>query len=502
MPLTYGASFLLDQTFPEDGIFFRVITQAPPPSAVIPQGIVAAGFRGPWGPLRTPVVLNSQADVDVVFGQGGTTNILREAFNGYASQVIGYRLGGMTGTAPIAASFTVALSTAGQGVIVPLAYVGSRGSTFAFTVKDSLIDSTKREFAVYEGTTLRAVILFDKAPTDVGGSGESGSLMRAINASGSPWLGVASLGSPAPADSSLLAVANNLTAPTVVGTDPDVAGADFTQMQNDLQPVAFNTLCIDTNDLATLLSFSTYAMSQESLGKRFFFVGAEGTGVARSTRKADAIALNSYRTVYFGNGYMSGVTNKDGIYGAAQLAGRIASLPIGQGITGLPILGATAVLDPPATIYDYRDMITHAMLVATVEATGQVVWGEGVTTFITPDTDHPASYGYVEVVRVYDYLQDAIYAAWKPLLNRGNNTPRRRRLLLAAANNVIASLANNESLIGAIIIEDPLNPPQGRRAWFRLGALAAQPLEQAYVTLVVDFDVTTAGQAAPGVVAV
>src|SRR5438132_4039325 len=134
MPLTYGASFLLGQTFPEDGVFFRVTTQAPPPAGVVPQGIAAVLFRSSWGPLGSaplasgggPVALVLPSDIDIMFGSAGsgTTDMLREAFKGGAQTVVAHRLG----SGGTAASFSLNLTAGGAAITIPLRYVGVRGS--------------------------------------------------------------------------------------------------------------------------------------------------------------------------------------------------------------------------------------------------------------------------------------------------------------------------------------------------------------------------------------
>lgn len=473
-----GAIFQLGQTFPEEGVFFRVTNSGPPPLGIVPQGIAAIVGRFEWGDLNTPTALTSDAETASSFGSGTIgADLVHEAWAGQPLQVVVVR----QGAGGTAASFSLKLVDGTTvAVTIPVKYAGLRGNGFMQTLQDSLIDATKRVWSLYEGATLLQSVTFAKAPTTGGGKGEPGALVAAINASNSPWVGTAVLVGT-PADSSTLQTVATAAAPGTAGTSATVDGSALSNALATLTTVAFNTLAVDVEDTTSFAVIQAWADYQATQGQRFLAFVGEPTSVDRATRLTDAAALNDFRMVYVANGYVTSAGNRDGARAAARAAGAVAGLDLTESLTHQVVTGALSVLDPLVQITDYRTALGDGALAFRTNPAGQVWFGLDQNTYITSDANHHAGWGEIDVVRIYDGLQDQIYAAWAPL--RVHNDPAGRIAAMNLASRIIANFIKQELLVSGSIIEDPDHLPELRNAWFVLTAQVDYQLAGLYVTM-------------------
>src|SRR5688572_18929908 len=156
-----GAIFTLGLEPPRPGVYVRRVNIGEPIPVPAFQGIVAALFTADWGPLGSVVEIVNPQQVNDVFGTGAGTDIPREALRGGALKVKAYRLGTGGAKADIDLNDTTAVTPVAV-VTLTAKYVGSRGTGFKVALADSLIDSTKRELKLYDGSTLIEVIPFTK----------------------------------------------------------------------------------------------------------------------------------------------------------------------------------------------------------------------------------------------------------------------------------------------------------------------------------------------------
>ncbi|MCL6597942.1 MAG: phage tail sheath family protein [Alicyclobacillus macrosporangiidus] len=467
-----GETFAPGEQKVRPGVYVRV-TNTTPPSLGQPQGIVAVLFRSSWGPLGQVQTLNSETDVTNVFGSGGTTDALVQAFRGGANSVKGYRLG--TGGAAATLVLKDTNTTPADVVTLTMKGIGVRGNNFTATVRDSLTDTSQRELLLYEGTTLRQKFTFAK------GTGEPQALTDAVNNSGSAWITATK---QADGNGTLAAISQQAFAG---GTDPTVTTADYSTALDAIAPIAWDVLAIDSEDPSVHTTVQSYIDTQRNNGKRVQAVVGEPTSVDLATRQSDAKALNDFAMIYVLNGFTdSDGTTIEGYKAAARVAGMVASAPITASLTHAVVDGATDIVGALANS-DIEASIQSGAIVFTLNSQGAVQIEYGINTYVTPDADHDDGWKKIRRVRTRDYLMDQIVAAWDPLVGKVNNDANGRATLIAAAQGVINQMIRDGALLDGTVSEDKNNPPSGDSAWFVTAVDDLDSAEKIYDTFAFRF---------------
>jgi len=459
-----GATFLPGEVKIRPGVYVRITNVGEQPDA--DQGAVAAVFRASWGPLGQPQVLESLSAVDEVYGTGGTTDVAREAFRGGARRVVVFRLG--SGGSKASATLQDASGT--DVVRIEAKYEGTRGNSLQVTVRDSLADASKRELLVYEGTTLRQIVQFER------GSNEPQALVDAVAASGSTWITATKL-----ADGDGTAAAVNQQALTG-GTDPTVTGEDYSTALAALETADWDVLAVDSHDTAIHTTVAAYIARVRDEGKRVMAVIGEPTAVPLLTRIQNAKAINHPAIVYVGNGFVgTDGAAREGYLAAARVAGMIAAAPITSSLTHAQVAGAVDLVGP-LTTPEIEQALQSGVLVFSRSARGGVQIEQGITTFVTPGDELDAGWRKIRRVRTRDALMARIVAAAEGLLGRVNNDADGRATLIAAMQGVVNAMVAEGALLGGTVAEDTSNPPQGDSAWFTVAVDDLDSAERVYIT--------------------
>src|SRR5690606_8949812 len=320
-----GSVFQVGEQKIRPGVYVRVTNIGEPPEAIIPQGIVAALFRASWGPLGEVTYLESADAVTNTYGVDGAVDMVLEAFRGGCRRVVAYRLGsgGQKATVDLRDS-------EGANVVTLIAkYEGARGNNFSVSIRDSLVDDTKRELLLYEEAALRQTITFAK------GSGEPQALVDAIAASNSPYITAIKSAD----GSGILAPTTQL--PLTGGEDPTVNGESYSDGLLAIEAIDWNVLCVDAEDPVTHAVVQTYIDRVRNEGKRVLGVVGEPTSVPLATRLANARAFNDPAIIYVANGFKGadGVA-REGYKAAARVAGMVAAAQITESLTHYVVRGA------------------------------------------------------------------------------------------------------------------------------------------------------------------
>lgn len=448
------------------GVYVRVTNIGEPPEAIVPQGIVAALFRASWGPLGEVTYLESADAVTNTYGVDGTIDTALEAFRGGCRRVVAYRLG----SGGQKAAVNLQDSEGANVVTLTAKYEGARGNNFSVSVRDSLVDDTKRELLLYEGATLRQTITFAK------GSGEPQALVDAIAASNSPYITAVKSAD----GSGMLAPTTQL--PLTGGEDPTVNGESYSAGLSAIEAIDWNVLCVDAEDPVTHAVVQTYIDRVRNEGKRVLGVVGEPTSVPLATRLANARAFNDPAIIYVANGFKGsdGVT-REGYKAAARVAGMVAAAQITESLTHYVVRGATELVGA-LTNAEIEQAINSGALVFTMSAQKQVHIEYGINTFITVTADMDAGWKKIRRVRTRDNLMDRIAATWDPLIGKINNSPDGRATLIAAAQGIINRMIAEGALLQGSIFEDPNNPPVGDSAWFVVQVDDLDSAEKVYIT--------------------
>lgn len=461
-----GSVFQVGEQKIRPGVYVRVTNIGEPPEAIVPQGVVAALFRASWGPLGEVTYLESADAVTNTYGVDGTIDTALEAFRGGCRRVVAYRLG----SGGQKAAVNLQDSEGANVVTLTAKYEGARGNNFSVSVRDSLVDDTKRELLLYEGATLRQTITFAK------GSGEPQALVDAIAASNSPYITAVKSAD----GSGMLAPTTQL--PLTGGEDPTVNGESYSAGLSAIEAIDWNVLCVDAEDPVTHAVVQTYIDRVRNEGKRVLGVVGEPTSVPLATRLANARAFNDPAIIYVANGFkgVDGVA-REGYKAAARVAGMVAAAQITESLTHYVVRGATELVGA-LTNAEIEQAINSGALVFTMSAQKQVHIEYGINTFITVTADMDAGWKKIRRVRTRDNLMDRIAATWDPLIGKINNSPDGRATLIAAAQGIINRMIAEGALLQGSIFEDPNNPPVGDSAWFVVQVDDLDSAEKVYIT--------------------
>jgi hypothetical protein len=461
-----GSVFQVGEQKIRPGVYVRVTNIGEPPEAIIPQGIVAALFRASWGPLGEVSYLESADAVTNTYGVDGTIDTALEAFRGGCRRVVAYRLGSGGQKAIVNLQ-----DSEGADVVALIAkYEGARGNNFSVSVRDSLVDDTKRELLLYEGATLRQTITFAR------GSGEPQALVDAIAVSNSPYITAIKSAD----GSGILAPTTQL--PLTGGEDPTVNGESYSDGLVAIEAIDWNVLAVDSEDPVTHAVVQTYIDRVRNEGKRVLGVVGEPTSENLATRLANARAFNDPAIIYVANGFKGsdGVT-REGYKAAARVAGMAAAAQITESLTHYVVRGATELIGA-LTNAEIEQAINSGALVFTMSAQKQVHIEYGINTFITVTADMDAGWKKIRRVRTRDNLMDRIAATWDPLIGKINNSPDGRATLIASAQGIINRMIAEGALLQGSIFEDPNNPPVGDSAWFVVQVDDLDSAEKVYIT--------------------
>lgn len=460
-----GESFKLGEQKVRPGTYVRITNTGEPPIQDGAQGIAGAIIKANWGPLNEVVSLEASDEVSRKFGNGQGAEVLRELFRGGSREVKAIRVGKSGAEATVTLKDTVA-DTPADVVKLSTKYPTSRD--FNVTVRDALGDDTMRELLVYEGAELLETVSFAK------GEAEPDNVTDAVNAN-SQYL---SATKEADGNGTLAAISNQeLTG----GSDPEVTGEDYTDAASVLETEEWNIVVTDTEDFAVLTALKTYVDRLRDEGKRVMGVFGEPTSVDFEERKSNSQSFNDPAVVYVGNGFESSAGIVEGARAAARAAGEVLRSNYTSSLTH-HVLGDAVDVVGKLTNRQIEQAINAGMLVFTQNATGQVQFEYGITTFTTPTADLDAGWKKIRRVRTRDTLIDRVVRTIDPLIGQLNNSEDGRATVISVINGIINQMVAEGGLLGGQASLDESQQPVGDSAWFKVEVDDLDSLEKAYFT--------------------
>lgn len=463
--------FTIGETMPRPGVYFREVNGGGVDLLGARNGVVAVAFKANWGPLGEIVTLTDPSEIYGYFGDdsvaGSNVAILEKIFLGGASIIKAIRVG----TGGTKAAHVLKDTTEGAPVSVvnlTAKYAGTRPLTI--TIKDSLAVTTLRECIIYSGTKELMKVTFAK------GAGEVDALVAAINnATGS----IVTATKAAAGNGVLAAVTQAVF--TTAGASPTIAANDYDAAFNLLESAVWNTLCVDTNDVAVHALVKAFINRANDSGLMGIAVIGEPTSVAYATRKTNAAAFNSVNVVYVLNGFKIGSTTYEGFDAAAVLAGLLAYLPANDSPTHKVIPGATEIVGP-LTHTEIVECLASGAIVFTVSASGAVWIEQGINTLITLGANQDAGWKKIRRTKTRFELIQRILENSEGIIGNAGNDSNGRATFIAIANGVIGQMIAENKLLSGSVYEDPSNPAKGDSAWFVVEVLDLDSIEKVYIT--------------------
>lgn len=457
--------FTIGETKARPGVYTRYENAGGPQLAGAVNGIGAAVIKANWGPLNQLIELDGANAVAPVFGTALTVDTITEMFTGGCSKVKAVR----AGTGGTAATIKLKDSAAVDAVTITAKYVGDRA--FSVTVRDSLLNTEKRECIIYAGTTEFEKVEFAKGAV---GLGEPAAIVAAFANSKNFTATKAADGSKLLAEIAQSAM--------TAGTSPNVTTAEYSAAFNILEAGKWNVLCVDTEETTVHALIQPFIQRIYLAGATSMACVAETKAVELETRMTHAAAFNDEKMHYVLNpAYDASGKLYDGYKLAARIGGMIAAVASNTSLTHTVVNGFTTIAEP-LTNSQIEKALAKGCLVLTVNASDQIWIESAINTLITPSGNQDAGWKKIRRTKTRFELMDRIVATTDPLIGKVNNDSDGRATFIAAAQGVVNAMIGEKKLLpGGMVYEDQQNPPAGDSAWFIIAADDIDSIEKGYL---------------------
>lgn len=458
-----GVFFTAGEKKKRAGVYQRYTNNIGTVYAGASDGVVAAIISSTWGALNEVVTIDNAAQAVELFGTSGNAYIINEIFAGGASQVRVVRVGtgGTQATANIKDTSDV------EAIKITAKCVGTRA--FSYAIRAVVGDDTMQEFVLLEGGRVIEKFAFSKADgiNELINKGKESKYLKFEIAAESTAGALAAIGETA------------MTA----GTNPTVETSGYSDALIKLEPFTYNTLCVDSNDVAVHALVAAYMTRTYQNGKTGIAVIGEPISVDFETRKNNAKSYNDYKVVYVGGGWYSASDELiDGYRAAARMAGMIAQIPSNQSLTHKVIANA----DRPAemlTNAQYESSIDNGMLTFSQAPSGAVWIENGINTLVNPTGEDDEGWKKIKRTKIRFEVMDRINNVIAPLIGTVNNDADGRAAVIQNAQGVLNTMVAEKKLMpGATVTEDAENVPASDSAWFVVVADDIDALEKVYFT--------------------
>lgn len=462
-----AATYNLGETKIRPGVYRRYEKSGTSLVASAIYGIFAIPVQASFGPLGA-VTAHSDADtLKQLYGTNGTVDAALSLFDGGATKVYVYRLGtgGSKGT------LTLKDTAEGAADVVTLQTRYETDKAYSVTIREKLTDDARKEFLVYDGTTLLETLEF------VANGEEVASLVEVVNKNSTYFTAT----KVADGNKTVAAVANtDITA----GTAPTVTNDDYSTAFDAFEAYKWNMLVLDTvsTDVQAVAAayvdriFETGALGVVALGE-------PAKTVTFADRLAHAKAFNSEKVIYLGSGYKtSDDVEVDGYLAIATQAGIIGSTESNKSVTHMVIPNAVDTLEALKNS-QYEDAILNGMLLLSVNDEGQVWFDSAINTLVTPNENQDDGWKKIRRTSTRFELFDRIDRTLAPLIGKINCDSNGIADVVSAAQKVIDAMVQEKKLqLGAKFAENTAIPYAGDYAYFLIEALDYDSLEKIYLT--------------------
>lgn len=458
-----AGTYIIGEKKVRPGAYFNITKKSEGTTPDIISGIVACVFKSDFGPLGTVAELSSGEGYEKTFGTGGTTDTLKEAFNGGAVTLFAVRLGN-GGTA---ASVTLNDDSGEGAVKIAGNYPGAK--EFSVTVREKITDSTVKQCIIYSGNTEFENIEFDA------GENEAENLVKAFQQSSSF---TAQLVSDEKVSSKIAAILQYEFLP---GTDPETTVSDYSNAFTELESYEFNTICVDTNDIGVHLLMHSFIDRVYNAGKLIMGVVAEGSNVDYEKRLEHALSYNDYRMHYILNAHCCEADGEiDGYQTAARIAGMIAAVPSNKSLTHSVLNGVSRLLERLTN----TNIITAELsgcIVLSVNSDKQVWIDSAINTLVTPDEDRDAGWKKIRRVKTRFEMMRRVNIVADSLVGKVDNDSNGRKTILSQIQEVGTAMISEGKLVRFSCYEDEAFVSDGDEAFFRIDVVDKDSAEHIYL---------------------
>lgn len=463
-------TFTVGETKIRPGEYHRIENGGGIVAAGARNGIIAGVIQANWGPLNKVVEFDPSTSVKKIFGAGAgkTQGMIDTMFSGGATKGYFVRVG--TGGTAASVTLTDSATEAADVVTITAKYVGTRA--FTVTIRDSLVNTSKRECIIFDGTSEFEKVTFDKAAS----VGEAAALVAAFADSEN-----FTATKVADGNGTLKTVAQGAF---TAGTDPTVNTEAYSAALVELEPYAFNVICVDSDATAVHAVVEAFINRIYAAGLYPMTVLSVPKSVSNtlSVRMAQAAAFNNAKIIYVLNGGVDNEGNTiEGFMNAARIGGIIAAVPANQSVTHYVVSGYVS-LSEPLTNTQIEAALQSGCLVLTANSSGQVWIEQGINTLITPSGDEDAGWKKIRRVKTRFEMMQRIGDTVEALVGKVNNDTDGRAAIVAAGQGILDTMVAEKKISAGTMTEDDANPAKGDSAWFVIAADDLDSIEKFYLT--------------------
>lgn len=459
--------FRLGEEKVRPGTYFRITTNDKLTPEII-NGITAVIFRSDFGPLGEVTEISKDENYEDLFGTGGTTDAIREAFIGGALTVLAFRLG----TGGHSSEIALADKEGETCITLGTKYPGSK--SFTVTIRENIADETLKECVIYSGTKEVEKVTF------VAGEGEASSLATAITGTDGFVAKVA-------AGKEKSEIANVLQQQLTSGAEPTVTADSYQEAFTALEPYVYNTICVDTEDYAVHLMVQSYINRIFDNGSFVQAVVAETNKVDIKTRQKHAVAYDDEKMNYVLNAKLSiQGTVIDGYQTAARIAGMIGAVPCNQSLTHTVIENATELLEE-LTPAQMTKAETKGCIVLSKNARKQIWIDYAINTLINPTEDKDRGWKKIRRVKTrFEFLR-RVNTIVDDLVGKVDNDNNGRATVMSQIQGVGNSMIEEGKLNACTVSESSGYTADGDSAWFDIDVIDKDSMEHIYLTFLFRF---------------
>lgn len=441
------------------GTYFNLQKKEEEASFGAVDGITAVLFKSSFGPLGTVTVLPAKDRYKDIYGDGGTTDVLREAFYGGVSKILAVRVG--NGGKAGAASLSCDTGT----VEIAAKYPGA--ANFSVTVREKLANTTQKECIVYlEGMEFEKV-------TFTAGENEAESLEKAFAASNNFSVTVNG------ASGAISAVSQT---PFSGGEDPKCTNADYSAALTEVEKYYFNSICVDTADASVHALVAAFLDRIFQSGRFAIAVFAPAQTLTLEERKKAAANFDSEKVVFVLNANCSsGSEELQDFKVAAYLAGVIAAAPSNSSLTHTK-LPRYSELNEILTNSEMEDAELAGCLVLSLSVNSEVQVDSGINTLVNLAENQDAGWKKIRRVKTRNEVMYRGNAVADELIGNIGNSTNDRAVIMSAIQGVLNEMVTEGKIVYGDVTENPDIATDGDACGFDIDVIDLESAEHIYLT--------------------
>lgn len=423
------------------------------------DGIVAVIVKAAFGPLGTVSVIGRDDGYEQIYGSGGTTDAIREAFYGGAKTVIACRVGGIDGLAG-SAKFT-----AGSGSIsINAKHEGDM--PLSATIRPRLTDAGRKECIIYTGTEMYETVTFEK------GGDEVSAIKAAFESSPNFAVEVAG-GTGTITDAEQVQFTG--------GKNPTVSNKDYSDALAEIEKYFFNAICVDTEEHEVHVLLNEFKKRTFLEGSFGMAVVAEKNGKSLEERMKAAEGFNSEDMMYVFNATAyAGDTLLEGYQIAAYLAGVYAANPSNQSLTHT-VLKRYTKLGERLTNSQIVAAEKRGCLVLSVNSRDEVRIDNAINTLVKLPADKDEGWKKLRRTKTRHEVMYRANGQTDDLVGKIDNDPNGRAVIIGQVQGVLNKMITEGKLAAGEIKESATHLPEGPRAYFDINVIDKESGEFIYL---------------------